>query len=87
MMAKYGRGLNREVVSAVNMGIIYEPFSIAQIKEYLASKGWEIPDTYINVCLANGSSKNHSHTYKKYFISVGNGKYRLKQDYVGDIWK
>jgi uncharacterized protein YbcC (UPF0753/DUF2309 family) len=86
-MTKYGRGLNREIVSAVNMGIIYEPFSIAQIKEHLESKGWEIPETYINVCLANGSSKKHSLTYKKYFISLGNGKYRIKQDYAGANWK
>ena len=48
---KYDRGLNREIVSAVNIGKISEPFGIAEIKRFAFSKGWIIADTYINVTL------------------------------------
>ena len=80
-MPRYGRGLNRELVNAVNQGIIQEPFSIAQVKSFTKAKGWEVPDTYLNVCLANAASDHHSVTYKKYFIALGNGKYRIKEEY------
>jgi hypothetical protein len=50
-MPKFGRGLNREILSAVNIGKISEPFRIAEIKRFAFSKGWIIPDTYINVTL------------------------------------
>ena len=80
-MPIYGRGLNREIVSAVNQGIIQEPFSVAQVKLFAKSKGWEVPDTYLNVCLANAASDSHSTTYKKYFFSLGSGKYEIKQEY------
>jgi hypothetical protein len=59
-MPKYGRGLNREIVSAVNIGIIDEPFGITEIKKFATSKGWNIPDTYINVTLANAANPSHS---------------------------
>ena len=37
-MAKYGRGLNREIVSAVNAGIIKEPFSTKDIRKLIKLK-------------------------------------------------
>ena len=80
-MPKYGRGLNKEIVSAVNQGIIQEPFSVAQIKSFTKSRGWEVPDKYLNVCLANAASDQHSTTYMKYFLTLGNGKYSVKQEY------
>ncbi len=80
-MPRYGRGLNREIVSAVNEGIIREPFSVADVKAFTQSRGWDVPDTYLNVCLANAASDQHSATYKKYFLSLGNGKYEVKQEY------
>jgi hypothetical protein len=33
-MQRYGRGLNREIVSAVNLEIIEEPFSVGQVKAF-----------------------------------------------------
>lgn len=75
VLAKYGRGLNKEIYLAVKSGEINEPFGIEEVKELVNRKGWNVPDSYINVCLANGSSKNHSLTYKKYFKSTGEGKY------------
>ncbi|CCQ93867.1 conserved hypothetical protein [[Clostridium] ultunense Esp] len=74
-MTKYGRGLNREIYLAVKSGEIVEPFGILEVKEFVNRKGWSVPDSYINVCLANAASKNHSPTYKKYFESIGEGKY------------
>lgn len=34
-MAKYGRGLNREIVAAVNVGLIDEPFSTIEIRKLI----------------------------------------------------
>ena len=85
-MAKYGRGLNREIVAAVNAGLIPEPFSTKDIRKLIKVKKWqpEPTENYINVALANGASNNHSITYKKYFISVGDGQYKLRSQYKGN---
>lgn len=74
-MAKYGKGLNKEIYLSVKSGEITEPFGISEVKELVNIKGWNVPDSYINVCLANAASENHSPTYRKYFESVGDGKY------------
>ena len=67
-MPKYGRGLNREVVAAVNEGFISEPFSVREVRSLVKRKGWtpEPPEEYIVVTLANGASESHSPTYKKH---------------------
>jgi hypothetical protein len=85
-MAKYGRGLNREVVGAVNQGIINEPFSVAEVRQFIIEKGWAVPENYIIVCLSNGSSYSHSPTYKKYFNALQNGKYKVSPIYKGPNW-
>jgi len=85
-MAKYGRGLNREIVGAVNQGIIIEPFSVADIRHFAQNRGWDIPENYLIVSLANASSQDHSFTYKKYFQSLGNGQYQLVGKYRGFEW-
>jgi hypothetical protein len=64
-MLKYGRGLNREIVGAVNRGIIKEPFSVSDVRLYIEQRNWNVPENYIIVCLANASSEEHSLTYKK----------------------
>ncbi len=87
-MAKYGRGLNRELVSAVNRGKISEPFTVKDVRKLIRRRGW-VPgptDNHINVTLANAASQDHSLTYKKYFVSLRNGKYKLKNQYRGEEW-
>jgi len=88
-MPKYGRGLNREVVGAVNKGSILEPFTTREVRGLIKEKGWrpEPPEAYIVVSLGNGASENHSFTYKKYFVSVGEGLYRLCAKYKGMEWE
>ena len=85
-MPKYGRGLNREIVAAVNKGSIIEPFSVREVRWLIREKGWkpEPPEVYVVVALANGASDNHSPTYKKYFLSVGEGLYKLRTKYKGN---
>jgi hypothetical protein len=87
-MAKYGRGLNREIVAAVNMGIIAEPFSIKDIRKMIKLSNWkpEPSENHINVTLSNGANEQHSITYKKYFICVGDGQYKVKPLFKGKEW-
>ncbi|MBS4171827.1 hypothetical protein [Bacillus sp. FJAT-49736] len=85
-MVKYGRGLNREIVGAVNGQVINEPFAITDIRNFASTKSWNIPDNYINACLTNGASLTHSLTYKKYFISLGDGKYKVDSQFRGVHW-
>ena len=85
-MAKYGRGLNREIVGAVNEVIIDEPFSVADIRHFAQKNGWNIPENYLIDSLAKASSQEHRFTYKKYFQSLGNGQYQLVDEYRGFEW-
>jgi hypothetical protein len=86
-MAKYGRGLNREIVAAVNAGEIKEPFGIPEVKMLVSKRKWAIAETNINVTLANGSNDEHSPTNKKYFDYIDRGLYKLKDEYRGINWK
>lgn len=87
LMVKHGRGLNREIVGAVNQGVIEEPFSVVQIRELIAQKNWDITEGYITVSLPNGSSITHSSNYKKYFESLGNGQYQILEQFKGVRWR
>ena len=88
-MTKFGRGLNREVVAEVNSGTIKEPFSITDVKNMIQRKAWNpMPtDKYVNSCLADGASKVHSLSYKKYFEPIGGGKYKILGAYRGSKWQ
>ena len=77
ILPKYGSGLNKEVFLAVKAGEISEPFCIKDIKTFIDKRGWDVPEKYINVCLANAAAENHSLTYKKYFRAFGDGQYKL----------
>jgi hypothetical protein len=79
-MPKYGRGLNKELVEAVKMGSVSEPFSVKDLRSLIEEKGWQVPEEYVTVALANGASDQHSRTYKKYFFSIGDGSYRLRPE-------
>lgn len=76
-MPKYGRGLNIEFVCAVKEGYIKEPFNTEDVRVFAKIKGWNPSEKYVSVLLPNGASKLHSHTYRKLFVSVGNGMYIL----------
>lgn len=78
-MAKYGKGLNREIYEAVISGTIPRKFKVEHIKLFAQSKNWNIPDNYLSVCLSNGASNSHSPNFKKYFEAIGNGYYTLKE--------
>lgn len=74
---KYDAGFSVEFAWAVNWGIIQEPFCIDEVRQFAEPKGWKPSEKYLNVVLPNGASESHSPTYKKLFVSVGNGKYVL----------
>ena len=86
---KFGRGLNREIVAEVNSGRITEPFCANDVKNMILRKAWNPApsEKYVDSCLADGASLEHSLTYRKYFESVGNGKYKLRNAYKGNKWK
>lgn len=88
-MAKYGRGLDRELVAAVNSGIVSEPFTVSDVRKVIREKAWkpEPPEEYVVVALSNGASEEHSHTYKKYFRALGDGQYMLRPEFKGKRWK
>lgn len=86
-MAKYGRGLNREILAAVNSGLITEPFSTEDVRRFVEGRWWHVPETFHSVCLANGSNHEHSVTYKKYFVSLGDGQYQIDASYRGHNWR
>ncbi len=88
-MAKFGRGLNREVVAEVNSGTITEPFSVADVRKMIQRKAWKPAptDKFVDSCLADAASENHSLTYKKYFESIGGGNYRVRGAYKGKKWR
>ena len=86
-MAKYGRGLNREVVAAVNRGELSEPLTTASVRHLAALRGWKPAENLVLVALANAASDSHSPTYRKYFRALGGGKYRVREEFRGPAWR
>ena len=86
-MAKYGRGLNREIVAAVNRGELSEPLTTTSVRQLAALRGWKPAENLVLVALANAASDDHSPTYRKYFQSLGGGKYRVREEYRGPAWR
>lgn len=86
-MSKFGRGLNREIVGAVNRGELAEPLTTAAVLEFALTRGWAVRDTHLRVTLANAASSGHSPTYRKYFEAVGRGQYRVRREFRGADWK
>lgn len=85
-MAKYGDGLARELVRAVNQGKLKEPLTIQKVRDFVKSKGWDVKDSQVKSCLSNGTSNNHSHTNKKYFKRIARGQYVVAKQYRGSNW-
>ena len=88
-MAKYGRGLNREIVAAVNTGELTEPITVESVRRLVRIRDWpESPtENQITVTLSNGASDAHSATYKKYFYSLDHGEYELRPQFRGERWR
>lgn len=86
-MAKYGRGLNREIVAAVNRGELAEPLTADSVRRLAAERGWKPTAKHIIVTLANAASDDHSPTYRKYFRSLGSGRYRVRDEFRGPTWR
>ena len=82
-------GLNRELVAMVNSGHIREPFGIREVRQLIEMKGWNPSPTenYINCCLADGASDSHSENYRKYYETLGDGTYQLREEYRGRNWR
>mgnify|MGYP003301730696 FL=1 len=80
-MAKYGKGFGIELVEAFKSGEITEPITRKTLDELCEIRGFKCPESYLNVFLANSSSTTHSHTYKKYVESIGDGNYIIAKEY------
>jgi len=79
-MPKYGKGLGKEIYNAVLKGDISEPFTVNDCRKYTRTRGWDIPETYLRVLLANSEkNRTHSSTYKSYFSRVSEGKYQTNR--------
>lgn len=77
-MSKYGRGLGREIFEAVKNGEITQPFNVSDCRQFALSKGWDVPESYLRVALANSEvHRDHSETYKNYFVRVSEGMYNI----------
>ena len=75
-MAKYGRGLGREIYEAIIRGDIQQPFNVDDCRQYSLTRGWNVPESYLSVVLANSEvNREHSETYKNYFIRITKGRY------------
>lgn len=85
-MSKFGRGLNRKIVGAVNRGELPEPLTTAAVLEFALRHGWAVRETHLRVTLANAASSDHSPTYRKYFEAVSRGRYRVRQEFRGTEW-
>lgn len=86
-MTKYGRGLGREVVGAVNCGELPEVFDVAVVREFAGQRGWNPPDSYLRVVLGNAAPNDHSPGYAKYFERVDEGHYRVRDEFRGPFWR
>lgn len=82
-MAKCGgRSLAVEIIEAVKRGELAEEFKTRDVKQLVKLKKLDFRESYVNVILANGSSKTHSLNYTKYFerVSGQKGVYRLSAE-------
>ncbi len=84
-MPKYGNGLNKEIFEAVIKGEIPNQFTREDIREFINFKSWDVAENTISVSLSNGAALEHSPSYKKYFVALGNGKYKINSEIESTI--
>lgn len=81
-MVKYGEGLAKEIVKAVNNGEINEPLTKEKVEKLCDLKNYDYTDNMIGVILSNSEiDAIHSPTFKKYFKKMGRGKYVVLPEY------
>ncbi len=77
-VSKYGKGLGREIYIAAQSGEIKQPFNVADCRKYAKRREWDVRESYLRVVLANSEvNRDHSETYKNYFIRVSRGLYKI----------
>lgn len=81
-MAKYGEGLAKEIVKAINNGEITEPLTRKKVEELCMLKNYDYPKNMKNVILSNSEiDAKHSDTFKRYFKRIDKGEYVLLPQY------
>lgn len=81
--ARYGCGLGREIFEAAKAGFLSQPFDVKACRDYTRTRGWDIPETFMRVFLPNSAvCSTHSPTYRKYFIRVNKGQYKINPNCV-----
>ena len=81
-MSKYGEGLAKEIVKAVNNGEIQEPLTRKKVKELCKKKDYKCTQNMLNVILSNSEiNANHSPTFIKYFKKINRGEYVILPEY------
>lgn len=84
-MSKYGEGLAREIIKAVNRGDIIEPITYKKIEQFCSNNGLAATENQMRVILSNGTENKHSPTYTKYFERTRRGEYRILSKYRHQI--
>lgn len=81
-MSKYGEGLAKEIVKAVNNGEIQEPLTQEKVKELCKAKNYKCTQNMLNVILPNSEiDAKHSPTFIKYFKRINRGEYVILPEY------
>ena len=83
---QYERGLNREIVAAVDRGKLSEPLTTDSVRQMAWLRGWKPAENFVLVVLPNASD-DHSPTYPKYFHSLDSGRYQVRDEYRGPAWR
>jgi len=81
-MAKYGKGLNKEIVDAINRGEIQNPFGIQDVILFTKNRGWNISLRHIGASLSNGCGRDCNGSRIKYFERFYHGAYRLDPKFI-----
>lgn len=81
-MAKYGKGLNKEIVDAINKGEIQKSFGIQDVIVFTKKRGWNISLRHIGASLSNGCGRDYNGALIKYFEHFYHGAYRLDPRFI-----
>lgn len=81
-MTKYGEGLAKEIVKAVNNGEIQEPLTKKEVEKLCEKNNFQYSRNMLNVILPNSEiDATHSPTFKKYFKKICTGQYVILPEY------